>query len=644
MSEEQKALSEKDRFGEGRGYGLMNKVTTNMAHHLKKKHGIVSGDDEGQQKMDDFVEKEISDPVRTCLAPSLFNSSVLQMYTRERLLERVIRFLVNGNLPIRVVEHDDFINLIRFLRPQAAKDLIKADALGVRIREMLPIVKGKIRIVLQGVPHQISLTTDLWTSVTNVPYIGLTAHWINDKDLEKAPHFESLSIALTELPDRHTGERIADKLHLLLDAYGIFTKSLGLTGDNASNVDSAADFLWRKNPANAAKPQAEKTPHRIRCFTHILHLAVHAGLDAMKISSSEAVVSDEDEEDDDGESDLGDRDGAPFWAAFERLRGIIRLIKKSANAKEAYISFCKALGLDEVMPILDVRTRWNSVLESLDRAIQQRPALDAVAQKEKKPAVMEEDWAMFGIVVKMLRSFQVATKYMSEASMATLSLTLHIFNMLMDEMEDLNESATTPEFIKVAARASFDKLCEYYSKTDLEADAYMMALLLDPRFNMRSIRQWEDVLKDRYRALFIRIVKGYAAPEPDRMPLPKDPSLDPLSSFAARLAGDIESDEMDVDGNNLEDECRRYLDERRAKIDENPLLWWFQKRRDYSTIYKAAMDYLAVQGGSVASERMFSDAGSIHTKQRASMKAETLESIFLLKSWNGFEKRRLAGR
>jgi hypothetical protein len=56
-----------------------------------------------------------------------------------------------------------------------------------------------------------------------------------------------------------------------------------------------------------------------------------------------------------------------------------------------------------------------------------------------------------------------------------------------------------------------------------------------------------------------------------------------------------------------------------------------------------AMDYLAVQGTSTAAERDFSSAGRIHTKERASMSAKTLEGVFLAKSWHSFQKRRFSG-
>jgi hypothetical protein len=632
LSEERKALPETERLGETKGLGLLKRNTTNMKGHAERKHNLSIVEDETQTTLDDYTE--VAEPA----------------YSKERLMDKVIRFVVNDDQPLSVVEDDDFVGLLRFLRPQAAKDLIKADALANRIAKKAPEVKKEIRMILQNAPHRISLTTDLWTSVASAPFMGLTAHWIDNSNTEKPPVMEDLSIALTELPDRHTGERIAAKLYAILNEYGVATKALGITADNASNVDSAMDSFWLKLPANTRRPVAEKMPQRIRCFAHILHLAVMAGLKALRLGPEKEDGNNEEEEgsDDDSDEDESDGNGAggedtrAFWTALLALRRIIRLIRKSPVVKEAYHRFCQAHGLDFLGVILDVKTRWNTVLKMLVRAIKQRPAIDAVAQANKKDklrALTDEEWTMFGHAVRMLESFEQATLVVSSASTPTLSLTLHIFNILMDELEDLQDQEEVPAFVKVGAKAALEKLAEYYQKTDFEADAYMMALLLDPRCNMRSIRKWDESLKDQYMALFIRVVKGYAAAGPD-LPVAQPPLEDPRTSFAARLAGDLDSDEIEGEDTTVDAECKRYLGERRAKIDENSLLWWFQKSRDYPTVYRAAMDYLAVQGVSVPSERMFSAAGRIHTKERASMKTETLENLYMLKSYNAYMKRR----
>src|SRR5215207_2546807 len=93
----------------------------------------------------------------------------------------------------------------------------------------------------------------------------------------------------------------------------------------------------------------------------------------------------------------------------------------------------------------------------------------------------------------------------------------------------------------------------------------------------------------------------------------------------------------------MELEVEAYTREKRANLKVDALQWWFERRSTYPRLYKAAMDYLAIQGSSTASERDFSASGRIHTKKRASMKPETLSAVMLLRSWNAFQKRRIGG-
>ena len=39
--------------------------------------------------------------------------------------------------------------------------------------------KARMRALLQEAPGKISFTVDAWTSATMVPFLGVTAHWID---------------------------------------------------------------------------------------------------------------------------------------------------------------------------------------------------------------------------------------------------------------------------------------------------------------------------------------------------------------------------------------------------------------------------------------------------------------------------------
>jgi len=69
------------------------------------------------------------------------------------------------------------------------------------------------------VTGKISITCDAWTSPTQVPFLGITAHWIGDK-------FEMCSqvLDLVRLNGPHSGENLAKAIAETLRDYSIMDK------------------------------------------------------------------------------------------------------------------------------------------------------------------------------------------------------------------------------------------------------------------------------------------------------------------------------------------------------------------------------------------------------------------------------------
>ena len=63
----------------------------------------------------------------------------------------------------------------------------------------------------------------------------------------------------------------------------------------------------------------------------------------------------------------------------------------------------------------------------------------------------------------------------------------------------------------------------------------------------------------------------------------------------------------------------------------NPLQWWKLASFKFPLLSRRAQKVLAVMGTSAPSERVFSSGGNIVTKNRASMHADTVANLILLK-------------
>ncbi|CAJ0651231.1 5608_t:CDS:2, partial [Entrophospora sp. SA101] len=80
-------------------------------------------------------------------------------------------------------------------------------------------------------PPSLAFTTDIWSSMTNQSYLGITLHFIDDDW-----NLKNLTLDVIHLEDHHTGNIIADKVFNLLDEFNLTTKVLAFTTDNAANM------------------------------------------------------------------------------------------------------------------------------------------------------------------------------------------------------------------------------------------------------------------------------------------------------------------------------------------------------------------------------------------------------------------------
>lgn len=62
----------------------------------------------------------------------------------------------------------------------------------------------------------------------------------------------------------------------------------------------------------------------------------------------------------------------------------------------------------------------------------------------------------------------------------------------------------------------------------------------------------------------------------------------------------------------------------------NPISWWQEKREVLPLLYNQALIYLSAPVGSVASEQMFSEAGTVNSAKRNRLNPETTETLIFL--------------
>jgi hypothetical protein len=114
--------------------------------------------------------------------------------------------IIKHNLPLSFVEYDSVREMNRYLRsdvPLIFINTVKADLVTMHMLD-----KQKVKSLLNVCHGRISLTFDLWTSLTTDGYICFTAYFI-DKNCVLSKRVLSFSF----MPLPHNGASLAKKIY-----------------------------------------------------------------------------------------------------------------------------------------------------------------------------------------------------------------------------------------------------------------------------------------------------------------------------------------------------------------------------------------------------------------------------------------------
>jgi hypothetical protein len=123
------------------------------------------------------------------------------------------------------------------------------------------------------------------------------------------------------------------------------------------------------------------------------------------------------------------------------------LITLTPRRRNKFINCQKAKVRIAVLPIMDVKTRWNFALELHKRAIRlqefthewlQNPKFD-----ESRPLfTTQNEWTIVKYVMEILRRFGYWTLWMSKRNTVTLHLVITEYNDMFDHMDGVMGALT----------------------------------------------------------------------------------------------------------------------------------------------------------------------------------------------------------
>jgi hypothetical protein len=562
--------------------------------------------------------------------------------------------MVRGDQPFTVVEEEDFQPMLEHFRCEFS--IPSASTVKREIMKMHEEEIDHVRDRLQKAGSRISLALDCWTSLNTKAFLGITAHYIDDAWIPR-----SLVLDLAHLPGLHTGKDLCETLVAKCDQFGILDNILGITTDNAANIDKLLG-CFEQACHDRCIPFDRKQQH-VRCMAHVANLAVQTLLRGLGAEASDGDSS--------PNSDTTTQAGQ--LPCIAKLRRLVVNIRGSPQRREEFKGQCGECGTPRKEVILDTRTRWNSTYAMIERARELRAPLDHVAKTRRDLSELsDEDWELLEVVAQLLSIFDDATQELCATSYPTLNSAVPAYNYIFDKLEDFHslcddeaddeadsqddeadsqddeadsqdgsqdDEAGSQEYaaiinqcspamkrtLKNAIEATHRKMRDYYAKT--WADMYAIALILDPRLKADYFekKRWEPGHLAHAGSAIQRAVETYG----DAMPPSNQRGTAGRRNPVKQHLHQVMKRRRVEKGS----EMGKYLAEPTVDIEVNVLEWWKQNAAKYPCLARIARDYLAIPATSAPAERVFSGGADLITKKRGSLREDAIEACTCLKSW-----------
>ncbi|CAB4374518.1 unnamed protein product [Rhizophagus irregularis] len=378
-----------------------------------------------------------------------------------------------------------------------------------------------------------------------------------------------------------------------------------ITTDNASNNDTIFSYLelWAKDN----NIDFSGNNQQCRCFAYVVNLAVQAALKELK-------------------------------PEIDKIWNLIVKSRSSSQRRKKFSEISKLNGVDDLLSILDVPTRWNSTYDIVKRTLDLKVVFDKIILANEfsdlnNIKLSQSDWTSLENIAAFLRYFAKLSTEMCTSTYPTISAVYPMYNLLIGHAEKKMNKNKTSNNIALAANAAWNKLYEYYNKASEET--HYIATILDPCWKIKYFKDWEDgengddnLYYKNAKEMFTRKFDKYHS------------IYYPVSGT---LNNNLDEDEDSKDSlfpvpkrfrnNNGHDELNSYFNSTLEPGTINVLEWWKGHESNYPTLAKMARNYLSIPATSAPVERLFSESGNLITPEQNRLRSDIIHAIMCLKSW-----------
>ncbi|KAL5824929.1 hypothetical protein ACOSQ3_020992 [Xanthoceras sorbifolium] len=464
---------------------------------------------------------------------------------------------------------------------------------------------------------RVSLATNTLTSIQNINYIVVTAHFIDsDWQLHKR------ILSFTQI-GYHSGDSIGRSIENILLEWGI-ERVFTITVDNATANTTVVQYLIRK--LNSWYVDGTVLGGRflhVRCCAHILNLIVNDGLRNMDHS----VLS---------------------------IRNAVKYVKSSPN---------------KGLVVLDVPTLWNSTYLMLSSAVEFRKTFERLEEedghymtyfcesKNGKQRVRPPNsvhWDNTKVFIRFLETFYNITLDFSASLHVTSNAYVVGWSTILNQLRFL--SVNNDQLVIAMATSMQQKFDKYWESLDKTNTLLIIACLLDSRYKLcyilfrfqhfygaeigrymtTRVRQLLEELYMFYRSSnsnmeassailsYGGVGKCTVSEQPIQVDKYKVREAKLWENYQQGLQVAVEKTELEL---YLLDNCEP------ANTKFDILSWWKNSCTKYPILSCIAKDVFAIQVSTVASESAFSISGRILDSFRNSLTPKVVEGMVCSQNW-----------
>lgn len=587
--------------------GQLDKSQLKLIDEVKGVEDSMSDEVEGEEdSMSDEVKGEEDN---TC-------NLMTAKYCGEKIREAISKMIIVDELPFIFVEGQGFREFMKTVEPRfpiPSRYTMMRDCIKLYLVE-----KENLRKMFLKTGQRVCFTTNMWTSVQNLDYMCITAHFIDyDWKLQKK------ILSFRRVQD-HKGKTIGRELEDCILEWSI-GRILTITVDNATSNDNPIDWLKRRTLAQQEAICGHEFIH-MRCCGHILNLIVHEGLkDADKL--------------------------------IIKVRNLVKYVRSSPIRFDWFKSCVQRQWIQcNNLLCLDVPTRWNSTYLMLDVAekfqkafelmqeeedehLLNYPQDDGLGKDELEPPTCE-DWDTIRHLVKFLEIFYDVTLRMSDTSYATSNLHFRVLSIVHEHLKSYCQSGDM--LLSNMAQRMKVKYDKYWGDIEKVNKLLFVAIALDPRYKLVVVEFWfkkifgnkkadeiVGILRTDIDHLYGQYIKfGGCSSE-------VKPSVDETQICLEKGSLLQEFYEFRASQNSKKSEIERYL----IEDVENPnahfdiLSWWKVNAIKFPVLARIARDVLAIPITTVAFESAFNTGGRVLDPFRSSLDPKIMEAIICAQNW-----------